>query len=119
MNVRLSRYHRYASLAYQYYRKIFAMIILLVLIRAVRSYFMYVVVDKYLQEEYRESYTNWKLMQSSSYEHIPNEIQEDELMQADRYEDMQKYWSEFGPLSGIILISMTISCCGTVLCCLR
>lgn len=71
MNVRLSTYHRYSHLAQDYYKKIFLMICILVLIRAVRAYFMYVVVDNYLQEEYRDSYTTWKLMQSSKRDDIP------------------------------------------------
>ena len=92
------------------------MIVGLVLVRAVRAYLMYEIVDSFLQDEYKESYSTWKAMGTTS-NLFSNNLKEEEHEAVENYEEMQRFWSEFGPVSSIIIVISTMSCCSTILCC--
>ena len=80
---------------------------------------MYTIVDQFLQSEYKESYNTWKAMSTNYYNVFSNNIQEEEKEQVDKYYEMEEFWSQFGPISSIILVISTLSCCSTVLCCFK
>ena len=57
---------------------------------------------------------------SSTYKDLANsEIQKEEIYNVKNYESMEKFWSEFGPISSVVLVIATMSSCGTILCCMR
>lgn len=93
---------------------VFFAIVGLVLCRVVRAYMLYSIVDQFLRDEYQESYSTWKAMGSSA---VSGTIKDEERANVAKYEHMQKFWSEFGPLTSIFLVLATIGCCGSVLCC--
>jgi len=78
---------------------------------------MYTIVDTFLREEYKESYNTWKAMNTNSL--FSNNIKQEEKEQFEKYDEMQEFWSEFGPLSSVILVISTLSCCSTILCCFK
>ena len=63
------------------------MITCLVLVRAIRGYLMYVIVDGFLQQEYKESYSTWKAM-SSTTDVFSNNLKQEEKNSVENYEEM-------------------------------
>ena len=92
--------------------------------RIVKAVAMYELVEKFLQEEYEDSYDSWvRATENQAYdnkvsvnEEIMNEIEEREAL---KYQQMEDFWSQYGPISSILLILSTFMSCLAVLCCFK
>mgnify|MGYP006122387487 CR=1 FL=1 len=90
----------------------------------VKAVAMYELVEKFLQEEYEDSYDSWvRSTENQAYdkkitdkEEIMNEIEERE---AKKYKEMEDFWTQYGPISSILLILSTFFSCTAVLCCFK
>ena len=102
-----------------YYNYIWGIVILLLLFRAARSFYMYVIVDRFLIAEYKDAAKFWKMAdrQKATNALIDQKMIQKEEEAAQYFLEMEHFWTEYGPISSVILIVATISCCSTILCC--
>ena len=59
-------YRKFSAMVLKYSRFVFLSIFGLVLCRIVRAYMLYTIVDNFLRDEYKESYSTWKAMGTGS-----------------------------------------------------
>lgn len=111
---------KFYQIVLEYNNYIWGLIILIVLFRAARSFYMYAVVDKFLRDEYKDAAKYWKMAKQKEATNalIDQKMIKSEAEAAKYFEQMEKFWYEYGPLSSVMLIVATVSCCSMILCCL-
>jgi hypothetical protein len=80
---RIVDFKRYGDLVTKYFKFVFFTIVGLVILRTVRAYSLYVIVDTFLQDEYKESYSTWKAMNTNYKDMISLDIKREEKYNVD------------------------------------
>jgi hypothetical protein len=58
----------------RYFKYVFFVIVVLLILRTIRATLLYVVVDQFLLDEYAESYSTWKAMDTNYKDKISTNI---------------------------------------------
>ena len=77
-NVRLQNFMKFSQQTQTYFKLVVIFIFVLILIRAIRAYVMYMVVDNFLQTEYQESYNTWKAMSTDYTTMFSSNVRQEE-----------------------------------------
>ena len=65
----------------------------LMILRTIRAYLLFQIVDSFLMDEYKESYPTFKAMSTDYKSFINPEVQNEERYNMKNYEQMEKFWS--------------------------
>jgi Na+/glutamate symporter len=110
---------KFLKIVQDYYNYVWGLVILIVLFRAARCFYMYAVVDKFLRDEYKDAAKYWKMANEKAATNalINQKMITREAEAKEYFDQMEKFWYEYGPISSVMLIIATVSCCSTILCC--
>ena len=87
------------------------------MIKAIKAMYMFIIVDRFLTMEYKNSYTAWKSMDSTATDKFALDVKELEAEDVAKYHDMEDYWSQYGPIaSGVFVLSTVCTCFGIMVC---
>jgi len=85
------------------------------LIKAVANLYAFVVVDNFFEDRFKDDYKEWKNDARLQYMK-PNELK----IEKERWEKMDEiegWWSIFGPTAMMIDLALTACCCSCVVLC--
>ena len=80
---------------------------------------MFVIVDNFLQLEYQESYNSWKSLTYSETSKFANDVKNMEEQDVAKYQDMEDYWTTYGPIASVIFIVGSFAVFGSIFGCYR
>ena len=120
------QFHRYTKMVLKFQKYVLAIIITVVIVRAVRAYLMYLVLDDFLRVEYKMAYTHWSELRKGPNAKVSSLASREkekavkyEFDEARKYEELEEFWSTYGPFADAIFILTTVCVCSGVLTCLN
>lgn len=106
---------KYADKVTSAFKAVIMLVVCGLLIKAVANLYAFVVVDNFFEEQFKDDYKEWKNDARLQYMN-PKQLK----VEKERWEKMDEiegWWSIFGPTAMMIDLALTACCCSCVLYC--
>lgn len=112
-----TRIEKYSERVSKAFKAVSMIIMITLLVKAVTNLMAFVMLDSFLKERFDRNYSEWK--KDSKIRYYDAKILESEKLDWEHMDEIEAWWSVFGPTAMIVDLVVFSLCCGSVICCFR